>query len=226
MVAPTDPAKVRAVLDQLEAEDARRLAEKIAADEVVAVPLYIVAGSHAEARIRVEQAKAAKLAELHAAGDQREVVFRVDTVVTGVLQAGEVPDPASVPSAPGFSSPEDAPVKPSLPVAHKCVPDEVVEDEVVPEDDPSPVEFYVFVTVRNPDPDDDDGSDAGEIREGWYSVEDGEVVVTDGKHKHIGSRRLGRDEDPKALARVLLREKTPQSEAFNRRLSYPASGLA
>ena len=55
-----------------------------------------------EARAQVEQAKADKLAELRAAGDQREVVFTVELVVTGVLRPGEAADPASVPSAPHF----------------------------------------------------------------------------------------------------------------------------
>ena len=57
----------------------RRLAEKIEAGEIVSVPLFIVAGSESEARAKVEQAKADKLAELRAAGDQREVVFDRDT---------------------------------------------------------------------------------------------------------------------------------------------------
>ena len=53
------------------------------------MPLCIVAGSESEARARVEQAKADKLAELRAAGDQREVVFDVTMVVTGVVRHGE-----------------------------------------------------------------------------------------------------------------------------------------
>ena len=72
------------------------------------MPLCIVAGSETEARAQVEQAKADKLAELRAAGDQREVVFAVTMVVTGVVRHGETADPASGPSAPAFSSREDA----------------------------------------------------------------------------------------------------------------------
>ena len=49
MNAPTDPAKLRAALEHLEAVQAQRLAEKIAAGEINNVALYIVAGSHAEA---------------------------------------------------------------------------------------------------------------------------------------------------------------------------------
>ena len=88
------------LLARLEAEREQRLAEKIAAGEIVSVPLCIVAGSESEARAKVERAKADKLAELRAAGDQREVMFDVELVVTGVVRPGETADPASVPSAP------------------------------------------------------------------------------------------------------------------------------
>jgi hypothetical protein len=219
----TDPDKREAaLLARLEAEREQRLAEKIEAGEIVKVPLYIVTGSKAELRVQVEAAKTAKLKELHDIGDQREVVFRVDTVVTGVVQHGEAADPASVPSAPSFSSREDVGVRSPLPPPAPRAPDVVVKDEVVREDDPPPVEFYVYVTIRNPD---DDGSDVGQIQEGYFSVEAGEVVVTDHVHKHIGSRRLGRDEDPAKLARELLRKKQP-SDFNTRRIDYPDMGLA
>ena len=71
-------------------------------------------GPNPEARAKVEQAKADKLAELRAAGDQREVVFTVELVVTGVVRPGETADPASVPSAPTFSSREDAAIRPPM----------------------------------------------------------------------------------------------------------------
>ena len=84
-----DIDKLDATLARLEAEREQRLAERIEAGEVVRVPLYIVAGSEAEARDQVEQAKADKLSELRAAGDQREVVFSVTLVKTGVRRHGE-----------------------------------------------------------------------------------------------------------------------------------------
>ena len=54
------------LLARLEAEREQRLAEKIAAGEIVSVPLCIVGGSEASARAQVEQAKADKLTELRA----------------------------------------------------------------------------------------------------------------------------------------------------------------
>ena len=109
------PEQIEAAIARIKAEKERRLAEKVEAGEIVNVPLFVVAGSESEARAKVEQAKADKLAELRAAGDQREVVFTVELVVTGVVRPGETADPASVPSAPAFSSREDAAIRPPLP---------------------------------------------------------------------------------------------------------------
>jgi hypothetical protein len=222
MAAPTDPAKVRAVLDQLEAEDARRLAERIAADEVIAVDLFIVAGSKTSARIQVEAAKTAKLKELHDGGDQREVVFRVDTVVTGVVQHGEARDPASVPTAPSFSSREDAP-RPPLPspvIAADVITD--VVDQVREEPQPPVIETYIWVQTRRCRDDDD----PGEICEGWYSIDNKVVTVTGANGKYVGSRVMLAGEDARAVAKQLLREKNPEGEDFNRRIYYSASGVA
>ena len=81
----------------------QRLAEKIAAGEIVSVPLFIVAGSETAARAQVEQAKADKLAELRAAGDQREVVFAVNAGRSPASCSTAKPrDPARAPTAPAF----------------------------------------------------------------------------------------------------------------------------
>jgi hypothetical protein len=202
----------------------QRLAEKIAAGEIVSVPIFVVAGSRSEARIRVEEAKASKLAELHAAGDQREVVFDVTMAVTGVLRPGEAADPASVPSAPSFLSREDAAIRPPLPspVVTAAAPDEVVEDEVRADQRPV-IETYVQVQTRQCRDDDD----AGQITEGWYSTDGkGVLTVTNKAGKYVGSRAMLEGEDARVVAKQLLREKVPESEGFNRRLSYPSAGLA
>ena len=84
-----DIDKLDAALNRLESEQARRLAEKVEAGEIVSVPLFVVAGSEAVARAQVEGAKAEKLAELRAAGETREVAFTVKLIVTGVCKHGE-----------------------------------------------------------------------------------------------------------------------------------------
>jgi hypothetical protein len=152
--------KLDATLARLEAEREQRLAERIEAGEVVIVPLHIVGGSESQARTKVEGAKADKLAELRAAGDQREVVFDVVFVATGVVKFGEATGEPRKPM-----SPPSLPTR--LPTAEQSavdLRDEVVEKEEVQADPQSVIESYVQVQVRQCQ---DDG-DPGEIAEGWF----------------------------------------------------------
>ena len=185
------------------------------------MPIFVVAGSESEASAKVEQAKADKLAELRAAGDQREVVFTVELVVTGVVRPGETADPASVPSAPTFSSLEDAAIRPPLPSPPPHTPHEVIEEEA--REEPPLIETYICVQIRQCQDDDD----PGEIAEGWFSIDGKVLTVTDANGRHIGSRAMLEGEDARVVAKQLLREKkAPESESFSRPLSYPNAGLA
>jgi hypothetical protein len=80
------------------------------------------------------------------------------------------------------------------------------------------VESYVYTTIRAPSDDGDPGA------EGWFSVEDCHLTLTDREGQYITSRAMIAGEDPRALARALLREKQPGD--FNRRLDYPNPGIA
>ena len=210
------------LLVRLEAERETRIAEKIAAGEIVSVPLYIVAGSEASARAQEERAKADKLAELRAAGDQREVVFAVNVVITGVVQHGEARDPERAPTAPGFASGEDAPIRPPLPSPRSPAPpaNEVVEEEA--REEPPLVETPISVQIRACRDDDD----PGEIAEGFFSVDGKVLTVTDLRGGYVGSRTLLEGEDSRAAAKRLLRDKQAPEEEFNRVLHYPSAGLA
>ena len=220
------PEQIEAAIARIKAEKERRLVEKVEAGEIINMPIFVVAGSESEARTKVEGAKADKLAELRAAGDQREVVFTVELVVTGVVRPGETADPASVPSAPSFASREDVGIRPpmmsALPTPPPHAPDEVVEEEAREEPQPPVIETYICVQIRQCD----DYDDPGEIAEGWFSIEDGAVTVTDANGKYVGSRALLKGEDARVVAKQLLRAKTPEAENFNRPLSYPNAGLA
>jgi hypothetical protein len=176
------------------------------------VPLFPVAGSESEARARIEEAKASKLAELRAAGDQREVVFDVTMVVTGVCKHGE----ATV------SEPWKPMSPPYLPLAGKR--DEIVEEKAVREEPQPPIiETYISVQVRACHDDDD----AGEIAEGWFSIDGKVLTVTGTNGKYVGSRAMLEGEDARVVAKQLLREKkVPESESFNRPIRYPKLGLA
>ena len=206
-----DHNKLDAALERLEAERERRLAEKIDAGEIIEVPLWIVAGSQAGACAQVEQAKADKLAELRAAGETREVVFEVTTVATGVCKHGEATETKPwKPTAPPF-----------LPRPQRDEVVDVVEDEV--REAPAPViETYLQVQVRQCQDDDD----PGQVAEGWYSIDGKVLTVADANGKYVGSRTMLEGEDARVVAKQLLREKSPEAESFNRRLSYPNAGLA
>jgi hypothetical protein len=201
------PEQIEAAIARIKAEKERRLAEKVEAGEIIDMPIFVVAGSEFEASAKVEQAKADKLAELRAAGDQREVKFTVELIVTGVLRRGEAT--------------ETEPWKPRPPLP--APPDEVVEEEAVREEPQPPViETYVQVQVRACHDDDD----PGEIAEGWFSIDGKVVTVTDVNGRSVGSRAMIAGEDARVVAKQLLRGKKAPEEEFNRPLSYPNAGFA
>jgi hypothetical protein len=198
------PEQLEAAIARIEQEKERRIAERVEAGELVTVPLSVTVGTAAEIPAAVEQAEANKLAELRSAGETREVVFGGTICVTGVcrLAGGEEWKPAPRPPLPHVAQDED-------------------KEEVREEPRPSIVESYVWVQTR---PCRDDGNDPGEILEGWFSVDDGTVTVTDREGRYITSRAMIAGEAPAAVARLLLCEKGP--EDFNRRLDYPRLGIA
>ena len=102
-------------------------------------------------------------------------------------------------------------------------PDEVVEEEAREEPQPPVIETYICVQIRQCHDDDD----PGEIAEGWFSIDGKVVTVTDANGRHVGSRAMLEGEDARVVAKQLLRgEEAPESESFNRPLSYPNAGLA
>jgi hypothetical protein len=202
-----DPDKLDAALERLEAEQSRRLQAKTEAGELVTVPLCVAVSTASKAPAAVEQAQTRKLAELRAAGEERAVRFDTTVVVSGV-------------AAPGEDIGEEWKPAPRPDVAEPLLHED--EDSLRREEPRPPiVESYVWVQTRPCAADDD----PGQIMEGWYSIDDGHVVLTDREGRHITSRAMIAGEDPAALARLLLREaKGP--EDFNRVLSYPSLGIA
>jgi hypothetical protein len=207
-----DTDKLDATLERLEAERARRLAEKIEAGSVVSVALSVVVGTESQIAAAVEAAKTEKLKELRATGDQREVVFDVTEVVTGVCRAGENAGAPAWKPAP----------RPVLPSPDSAPDPNVSHGRHLEEPQPPVIETYVQVQIR-PCHDDDD---AGEIAEGWFSIDGKVLTVTDASGKYVGSHALLKGEDARVVAKKVLREKAPEGESFNRRLSYPNAGLA
>jgi hypothetical protein len=210
----TDPDKLDAVRARLEAEREQRLTEKVAAGKILSIPLFVAVGTASAADAAVEQVKADKLKELHTAGETREVVFATTIVVTGVCKHGE----ATV-----HGEPWKPTAPPYLPRTSSVAP-EPNEEEAV-RADPQPPLFETYISVQTRACHDDD--DAGEIAEGWFSIDGKVLTVTDANGKYVGSRAMLEGEDARVVAKQLLREKkAPESESFSRPLSYPNAGLA
>ena len=115
-----------------------------------------------------------------------------------------------------------AAIRPLLPSPPPHAPDEVVEEEDREEPQPPVFETYICVQTRACHDDDD----PGEIAEGWFSIDDKVLTVTDANGRHVGSRTMLEGENARVVAKQLLREKAREAESFSRPLSYPNAGLA
>jgi hypothetical protein len=191
----------------LEAERERRIEAKVAEDKAIREPLVVVLRGHDD---EVESAKAARLAELRAAGEKREVIFDCTRIITGVPRSLEVykPQPRTTDDKPDYTSHlktyEDTkiPPRPKPPVEAKAPPK------------PGPVQTQ----VRAPSQDD---KDPGEVVSGWYDIQGGQVVVWERSGgAPIGRAAYNPGDDPKVIARRLLREKRNGPSGFYGPISY------
>ena len=201
----TDPDKLEAALEQLEAERERRLQARVDAGELIKIETVVVVGDDED----IEDAKARAIAKYPAPDDGRPVHRDFFYVFTGVPrgdpdQAEPAPQLQTASEEGNSSPPSEEPAGSG--VANLSAPSQPT---------------YVRVTIRNGN---DDG-DPGAIAEAWFTVEDGAVVLRDADDKHITSRALLKGEDPAVLARSLLRE-AEQPKDFNRPIRYPKLGLA
>ncbi len=197
-----DRAKALAALEQLEAEQARRLQAKIDSGEVVSVQTTVVVGPDES----IEDAKARALARHPVSDDGRAVHHEFFFVVTGVPRDpdfGQWGPQAQTASPSGPDHPDEEPAARGPPIS--CAPP-----------------TYIFTTTRQATKD----GDPGQIAEALWSVdEEGCVALTNREGRHIGGRALLKDEDPAAVARALLRE-AEEPKDFQRPIHYPKLGLA
>jgi hypothetical protein len=200
-----DPEKARAALEQLEAEQARRLQAKIASGEVVSVQTTVVV--HPDESIEDAQARALARHPV-SDSDGRAVHRELFFVFTGVPRDPDHwKEENSSPQAAETSASSEEPSRPSEePAASR----------------PSCSEpTYVRITISNGT---DDG-DPGAIAEAYFTIEDGLLVLRDSDDKHITSRALLKGDDPAVLAKSLLREAEEPND-FQRQIRYPKLGFA
>jgi hypothetical protein len=205
-----DHDKLDAALAELRAEKERRAAQ-IEAGEVVRVQM-ILGGDEDNGYERLENWKKAKTAELRAAGEKRKIHFDTLLVITGVPR-----DPDFNHDSHTSGSSADVPQYENR-HAGRFPPQQPAADTFTASPQPA---TYIRIEVR---PASDDG-DPGAIAEGFYSVEDGAVVLRDCEDRHLASRVLTENADPSEIARQLLRE-TAGGEDFNRPLRYPPLSVA
>jgi len=203
-----DPEKVALALKTLEAERERRIDAKVAEDKAIREPLVVVLGGPDDAK--VESARAARLAELRGAGEKREVVFDQTTIITGVPRSSGVykPQPRTGDDKPDYTShlkiydDTKIPPRPKPPA------------EAVKPPEPGPIQTQVRAPSQ-------DGKDPGEVVSGWYDIQNGQVVVWERSGgAPIGRAAYNPGDDPKVIARRLLREKRSGSSGFYGPISY------
>jgi hypothetical protein len=199
-----DKQKVRAELQQLEADRQRRIAEKIENG---------TAGRGSVGRvIGVNDSR-----PLPPARDEkgREIFYEVDTIITGVPRSGR-----DVPGSPYKTQPRAVDDKPDY-TSHlktyedtKIPPRPKAPAEAIKPPEPGPIQTQVRAPSQ-------DGRDPGEVISGWFDVQNGQVVVWE----RSGGAPIGRaafhpGDDPKVIARRLLREKKGGPSGFYGPISY------
>jgi hypothetical protein len=201
----TDP-KIAEALERLEAERDRRVSEKIERGEAVRVLLSAVATQDMDA------VRARKLAEMRRNGETREVIWDEMVIDTGVPRApdqrGESADVVSNETEKSNENNEAL-------VSNEA--DKTYSAEPIKSDDDEP-KRSMWTQTEQPSAHNPGGS----ISEGWYRVVEGGSIVQvwDSQKRYLGSGTVQPGQDPVAVGRRVLREKTALSD-FDRRIIYP-----
>jgi hypothetical protein len=191
--------KDAAALEWFEAEKARRLQDKIDAGEIVSETITVVCTRDEDA----EEAKARALARHPAPDDGRPVHREFLYIFTGVPRGEHLPG-----QAPPQTTASEGPALPSEPAGSGVSPS------------PSqPIPTHVQITISNGNED-----DPGQIVEAFYTIEEGLLVLRDRDKKFLTSRALLSGENPRTLARILLREAAPND--FQMPIRYKPWGIA
>ena len=202
-------------LARLEEEKERRILEKVAAGQAVFIP-PIVVGVEPDVPA-MEGHRDASGRELYYGTVKRDgTVDRTDTIITGVPRAGRDAEEAIqrlVERAKQTGYPSD-------PLQAKAVKArEAPQAPPPPEPEPEPERHYVHVEIRPASE-----NDPGQIIEGRYAVIGSLVQVWDLNGRLLGSGAVKPDEDPKSVARKILRVKSDCGNSFYRPL-YPRGSI-
>jgi len=211
--------KEQAALEQFEAEYSRRIDEKVEKGIAIRVPLPMaVVGVPEEADTARESAQVARLAELKAAGETREIYFEdgIAVIITGVPRSGRDAEDAVerlVARAKQTGYPSD-------PLQAKAVKArEAPQAPPPPEPEPEPEARRVRVTIELPT-----DNNLGSVVDGYYFVQDEMVYVSDALKRPLGRLALNPGDNPEIVARRLLKSKYCGNN-FYRKLQYPPKSI-
>jgi hypothetical protein len=158
--------------------------------------------------IRRQWREADKLAELRKAGETREIVFDEPMVInTGVPRGADFGKDWAPLKPYDRHDADDEPRAPAI-----TRPSEAHEGE--PYEGPHPI----HVQLRCSDP---ERGDPGQIVEGSFTISAGGIVrVEDAEGRPLGSHVLQPLEDPRVVARRILREKKSPNEFWSNPIPY------
>jgi len=207
-----DKQKIRAELEQLVADRERRIAEKIENGTAIRGSVGRVIGvadnKHA-APARDEKG--------------REIFYEVDTIITSVPRSGR--DTPGLPMQASNAQSAEDDLKPDYTshlkktYAKPPPPRPKPPAEAVKPPEPGPIQTQVRAPSQ-------DGKDPGEVISGWYDIQVGQngqqqiVVWERSGGAPVGRAAYNPGDDPKVIARRLLREKKRGSSGFYGPISY------
>ena len=200
-------------LQRLEEERERRILEKVAADQAVFIP-PIVVGVEPDAPVTEGQRDASGREMYYGTVKRDGSVDRITTIITGVPRAGRDAEEAIqriVEQAKQRGHPTD-PIQAQAAKAREA-------PQAPPEPEPEPERHYVRIEIRP-----SSENDPGQILEGRFATIGSLVQVWSLDGKLLGSGAVKPDEDPKSVARKILRVKSDCGNSFYRPL-YPRGSI-
>jgi len=201
-----NPEKLALALQALEVERDRRIDAKVAEDKAIREPLIVVTGGPDDLDAKVESARAERLAELRGNGEKREVVFDTQVIITGVPRSPRNYGTAESEAQPRDDKPDYTSHLKSYGPTKPIPPRPKAPAEAVRPPEPGPIQTQVRAPSQ-------DGKDPGEIVSGWYDIQTAhngqqQIVVWERSGgAPIGRAAYNPGDDPKVIARRILREK-------------------
>jgi hypothetical protein len=210
------PSDVDQLEEQILAARKQRVDEKVEAGTAIRAPITIVTAGPEDADDALVSMSANKITELHMAGERREIIFEPQQIFTGVPRPARDPKySARLEKELAAQTVEQRQQEEAAAVAvvesfHEGARDHTPEPPPAPmpksviAEPPSDLQWTgVIAPISGPSA----ANPAGRAVEGRFGVADFVLFVADAEGRLLTSRVLQPGDDPKAIARVVLRER-------------------